>query len=238
MKPQTLCIIPARGGSKSIPKKNIVDLGGKPLISYVIEAAKKSGIVDRIVCTTDDEGIAKVARQYGAETPFLRPAELAQDDTPSLPVIEHALVWLEENEGNKPEYVLLLQPTDPFVMPRQIKDVFDLMLKKGADSGITMEAVPRTHHPYHVRHVTDDGYVEFIDQENHYTHPNRQSDPKRYGFANLYWFRRDAFLREKKIEVGKRVGVEIDPVTAHDINESFDLEIARILVKKLQSRTS
>lgn len=234
---ETLAIVPARGGSKSIPKKNIADLGGKPLISYCLKAAQESGVVDRIICTTDDEEIASVAKKYGAEIPFMRPAELAQDDTPSIPVIEHALEWLHENEGYKPEYVLLLQPTDPFVTPEQIRDVFNLIREKDADSGITMEAVPRTHHPYHVRHITKGGYIEFVDPKNHYKHPNRQMDPKFFGFANLYWFKRSKFLEEKKVEVGKRVGVEIDPATAHDINEPFDLEIARILVEKLKMKS-
>jgi len=197
-KHKTLGIIPARGGSKGIPRKNIVDLGGKPLISYAIAAMQKSGIVDRVIVTTDDKEIADVAEKYGAEIPFLRPKELAQDDTPTIPVIVHALSWLAENEDYTPEYVLLIQPTEPFVTSEQIKNVFSLMIEKKADSGITTVSLPRTHHPYHVRTIIDNGYLEFADEEQHYAHPNRQSDPKRFAFGNLYWFKRISILRNKR----------------------------------------
>ena len=115
----------------------------------------------------------------------------------------------------------------------QIDRLFELIKEKNADSGITMIPSPRIFHPYHVRRVADDGYLEFDNPEAHYKYPNRQSDPKRYAFGNLYWFRRETFLREKKIEAGKRVGLEIDPITAHDINTPLDLEIARVLADKL-----
>ena len=227
-------LIPLRGGSKSIPYKNIVNLGGRPLISYCIEAIRESRSVDRLIVTTDDSKIAKVAKKYGAEVPFLRPAELAQDNTPTLPVIEHALKWLDENENYRPDFVLLIQPTEPFVTAKQIDGLFNLMVSKKADSGITVVSVPRTNHPYHIRHLTDDGYLEHDNPELHRKHPNRQSDPKRYAFGNLYWFRRDKFLKERKIEVGRRVGLEIDPLTAHGIDDRSDLDLAKFLVRKIQ----
>lgn len=231
---ETVAIIPARGGSKSIPKKNIVDLGGKPLIVYAIEAMKRSRSVKRIIVTTDNEEIATIAKRFGAEVPFMRPKELAEDSTPTNPVIMHALLWLERNEKYRPEYVLLIQPTEPFVKSEQIDALYELVVSKKADSGITMIPVPRVFHPYHVRRLTEEGYLEFDNAEMHYKHPNRQSDPKRFAFGNLYWFRRDAFIREGKIEVGKRVGLEIDPVSAHDINTPTDFEFARFLVGKLK----
>ena len=120
----TLAIVPARGGSKSIPKKNIVDLGGKPLLSYSINAIKQSKSVSRVLVTTDDSLIANVAKDYKADVPFLRPKELAQDQTPTIPVIVHALQWLEEHEGSKPDYVLLVQPTEPFIRSEQFDDLF------------------------------------------------------------------------------------------------------------------
>lgn len=227
----TVAIIPARGGSKSIPKKNIVSLHGKPLIRYAIDAAKKSAQVKRVIVSTDSDEIAAVARACGAETPFVRPKELAEDTTPTIPVIVHTLEWLEKNEQYLPEYVLLLQPTEPFVKPEHIDQVLDLVIEKHADSGITMIPSPRIFHPYHVRKVNDEGFLEFAEEKNHYTHPNRQSDPPRYAFGNVYWFRRDAFMREKKIEVGKRVGVPIDPIFAHDINSPADLRMAELLLQ-------
>lgn len=228
----TVAIIPARGGSKSIPYKNIVDLGGKPLIAYSIEALKKSRVVERIIVSTDDKKIREVALRYGAEAPFVRPKNLAQDTTPTIPVIQHALLWLEKHENYKPEFVILAQPTEPFLKTAHVDSLFALMRKKKADSGITMVAVGRTHHPYHVRVISSGGFLDFENPELHYAHPQRQMDPKRYAFGNLYCFRRDLFLKELKIEVGKRVGFEISPAHAHDINTFFDLEIARMLLDK------
>ncbi len=118
---ETLAIIPARGGSKGIPRKNIRNFAGYPLIAWSIAAAKQSARVTRAIVSTDDEEIAAVARQFGAETPFLRPSEFAQDNTTDLPVFEHALKWLAEHEGYKPEMVVQLRPTSP-IRPRDCVD--------------------------------------------------------------------------------------------------------------------
>jgi CMP-N,N'-diacetyllegionaminic acid synthase len=229
-RPPTLALVPARGGSKSIPLKNIQRLGGRPLIEYALTAIAASGVVDRICVSTDDERIAEVARAAGAEVPFLRPTELAQDGTPAIDVVEHALEWLEREECYRPEYVLLVQPTEPFVRPEQIRDALELLLARRADSAITVVEVPRNYHPYHVRVLDGDGGLEFADEKAHYAHPTRQDDPPRWAFANLYWFRRDAFLRERRIETGKRVGLPVDAVSALDINTADDLRLAEALL--------
>jgi len=233
---ETLALIPARGGSKSIPQKNVADLAGKPLISYALAAAKKAVSVNRIIVSTDDEEIAIAARTHGAEVPFMRPSALAEDSTPTIPVVTHALECLAEHEGYKPDYVLLLQPTEPFVEACQIDEAFELMISRQADSAITMIVVPRIFHSYHVRRVNDQGNLVFDHPRLHYQHPNRQSDPKLFAFGNLYWFRRELFLRKRQIEVGKRVGLEIDPLSAFDINTPSDLEIARLLITKRTAR--
>ncbi|MEK7090871.1 MAG: acylneuraminate cytidylyltransferase family protein [Patescibacteria group bacterium] len=126
MNPKILGIITARGGSKGIPGKNIKLLSGKPLVVYTIEAAKKSASLDRIILTTDDEAIAKVAKQNGCEVPFMRPAELAKDDTPTMPVVQHALKWLAENENYGPDAVMILQPTSPLRQDFHIKEAVEL----------------------------------------------------------------------------------------------------------------
>ncbi|MGC2259479.1 MAG: acylneuraminate cytidylyltransferase family protein, partial [Candidatus Sulfotelmatobacter sp.] len=107
---QRLAIIPARGGSKGLPRKNLLLLAGKPLIACTIEAARVARSLQRIVVSTESPEIAEVARQYGADVPFLRPAELADDETPTLPVLKHVLVQLEATEGCTPDIVVLLQP--------------------------------------------------------------------------------------------------------------------------------
>ncbi len=112
-RPDVLAIIPARGGSKGIPRKNIREFAGYPLIAYSIAAGLKAETVTRVIVSTDDEEIAAVARNWGAETPFLRPAEFAQDNTLDLPVFQHALKWLAEHEGYRPEVVIQLRPTSP-----------------------------------------------------------------------------------------------------------------------------
>jgi CMP-N,N'-diacetyllegionaminic acid synthase len=224
---ETIAIIPARGGSKGIPRKNIVDLAGKPLLAYSIEAIKKSKAVRKIIVSTDDAEIAEIAKKYGAEVPFMRPAELAQDDTPARAVIDHAIKWVLENTFIRPEYILLAEATSPFIKSQQIDFLLDLMISKKADSGITMIPVPRMYHPYHIRKIGEDGFLELNDKEMHYTHPTRQSDPPRYAHGNMWWFRTDMFLKERKIEAGKAVGLEIDEISAWDINDKMNLEIAR-----------
>jgi YrbI family 3-deoxy-D-manno-octulosonate 8-phosphate phosphatase len=118
---ENLALIPARGGSKGIPRKNIRDFAGYPLVAWSIAAGLKSELVTRVIVSTDDDEIASVAREYGAETPFVRPKVFAQDDTTDLPVFEHALAWLKENEGYVPDVVVQLRPTSP-IRPNGLVD--------------------------------------------------------------------------------------------------------------------
>jgi CMP-N-acetylneuraminic acid synthetase len=130
-----VAIIPARGGSKSIPRKNIRLLNGVPLIAYSIEAAKRAHLVDRVIVSTDDEIIAEVAREWGAETPFLRPAELAGDAVTDFPVFEHVVRWLEFQENYRPDIVVQVRPTSPLRPPGLIDEAIQLLLERpGADS--------------------------------------------------------------------------------------------------------
>jgi len=224
-----LGLVPARGGSRSIPRKNIRPLVGRPLISHVLGAIVASGAVDRVVVSTDDEEIASVARAAGAKTPFVRPAELAGDEVSGIAVVEHALEWLASEEGYEPEFVLLVQPTEPFVRPEQIRAAFELLVERGADSAITTVEVPRNFHPFHVRAANEDGWLRFDRPDEHAAHPTRQSDPPRYAFGNLYWFRREAFLAERQVEPGRRVGLPIDPLSALDLNTEEDWRLAELL---------
>ena len=131
----TLAIIPARGGSKGIPRKNVRNFAGYPLIAWSIAAAKGSSLITRVIVSTDDEEIALVAREFGAETPFLRPAKFAEDNTTDLPVFEHALAWLAEHENYHPEIVVQLRPTSPIRPRRLVDDAINVLLDhKDADS--------------------------------------------------------------------------------------------------------
>ena len=133
--PSIVCIITARGGSKSIPRKNVLPLGGKPVIAWSIEAALQSPSVSRVIVSTDDEEIAEVSREWGAEVPFMRPAELAGDDTPHLAVMLHAIRWLESDQGTLPEFILLLQPTSPLRTSEDIEAAVRIAVEQNADSG-------------------------------------------------------------------------------------------------------
>jgi N-acylneuraminate cytidylyltransferase len=142
-----LALIPARGGSKGIPRKNIRNFAGYPLIAWSIAAAKHSELVTRIIVSTDDEEIAAVAREWGAETPFLRPAEFAQDKTTDLPVFEHALKFLEEIEGYHPDIVIQLRPTSP-IRPRGMVDNAIRILLNHPDADCVRGVVPAGQNPF------------------------------------------------------------------------------------------
>ncbi len=147
MKSKVLGIITARGGSKGIPGKNIKELAGKPLIAYTIEAAKESGIFDRVILSTDDESIAGVAKKNGCEVPFMRPAELATDSTPHIPVLQHAVEWLHAHEKYESDAVMILQPTAPLRTAIHIREAAALFESSDADSVVSVAEVPGHYHP-------------------------------------------------------------------------------------------
>ena len=147
MKPEILAIIPARGGSKGIPRKNIRNFAGYPLIAWSTAAAKQSKSATRIIVSTDDEEIAAVAREWGAETPFLRPVEFSQDNSTDLPLFDHALNWLAENENYKPEVVIQLRPTSP-VRPRGLVDAAVKILLDHKDADCVRGVVPAGQNPH------------------------------------------------------------------------------------------
>jgi CMP-N-acetylneuraminic acid synthetase len=155
---EVLALIPARGGSKSIPRKNILPFAGFPLIAYSIAAAMTAETVRRVIVSTDDVEIAEIARRYGAEVPFLRPAEIAEDHTPDLPVFQHALQWLDEHEGYNPDIVVQLRPTSPLRRTWHIDQaVFRLLEHPEADSVRTV-CIP-FQNPYKMWRIHSDGFL-------------------------------------------------------------------------------
>lgn len=228
-----LGLVPARGGSKGIKNKNIIDLAGKPLISYVIEALKKSAVVDKIVCTTDSELIADVARQYGAETPFLRPAELAQDNSPVYPALAHAVKTLEETGNYRADYIIIAQPTYPLMKPEQISAAVKLAEEKEADSVVTVVKLDHDCHPYNIRAILPDGRIKFWMDKEHYQFPTRQSKPGFYKFGNLIITSYNMLMTKGILEGEKNYPLEIDKSSSLDINVPEDLpEIEYILKSK------
>jgi len=152
---ETLAIIPARGGSKGIPRKNIRSFAGWPLIAWSIAAGRQAKTVTRVLVSTDDEEIAAVARQFGAETPFLRPAEFAQDNSTDLPLFEHALKWLAEHEKYKPEVVVQLRPTSP-IRPRDCVDNAVKILLSHPDADSVRGVVPAGQNPHKMWRLTNE----------------------------------------------------------------------------------
>lgn len=191
-----LGVITARGGSKSIPRKNIKGLCGKPLIAYTIAAAKESGVFDRIILSTDDREIADVAKCYGCEVPFMRAAELAQDTTPHLPVMQHAVQWLREHEGYEPDYVAILQPTAPLRQAFHLREAVELLKKTGADSVVSMVEIPGHHNPHWAVTVDEHGLGRLlVSGEPIRTRiPRRQNLPKAYAHSGAIYLFRTGFL--------------------------------------------
>ena len=180
---EVLVVIPARGGSKGIPRKNIRLLAGYPLIAYSIEIARQSSLVTRIIVSTEDEEIATIARELGAEVPFLRPSELAQDDTRDLPVFQHALKWLNENENYKPDVVVQLRPTTPIrerdSVDRAIKQMFD---HPSADS-VRAVVIPDKN-PFKMWTIRPDGMMKPLIQHDEI--PEAYNAP-RQALPEAYW---------------------------------------------------
>ena len=188
-----LGVITARGGSKGIPGKNIKPLAGKPLIAYTIEAAKESGVFDRVILSTDDDKIAEVARSYDCEVPFMRPAELAEDATPHLPVMQHALMRLQDYEGYKPDAVAILQPTAPLRRARHLREAVELFFKTGADSVVSVCEVPGHYNPHWQFRMGDGGRLSlFTGEEISAVIRRRQDLPATYARNGaIYLFKTD-----------------------------------------------
>lgn len=161
---KVLAIIPARGGSKGIPRKNIKQLAGKPLIAYSIEAAQAASGLDRVVVSTDDDEIAEISRSFGAEV-LMRPTHLAEDKTPTLPVLQHVVETLQA-DGYEPDAVMTLQPTSPLRTSVHIDEAIDLFKADDkADSLVSFVEVPHIYHPRSVMKANEDGYmVPFLDE--------------------------------------------------------------------------
>lgn len=236
---KVLGLIPARGGSKSIPKKNIKLFCGRPLIAWKIEAAIKSGVIGRLVVSTDDEEIAEAARHFGAEVPFLRPVELAQDTTPTLPVVQHVLAWLSQEEDYNPDTAVLLEPTSPAVQPFHIREAIDLFVKTGADSVVSVVAVPPEHHPHWQFTVGEHGRLSlFTGTPIRHIISRRQDLPKTYHRNGaLYVFKPRLVFDSHPSIYGDRIhAYQMDPHYSSDINNPEDWVEAEAAMQTILER--
>jgi CMP-N,N'-diacetyllegionaminic acid synthase len=206
-----LGLVPARAGSKGIPNKNARLLAGIPLLARAIRSGLDSGVINRVLLTTDSREFAELGMKAGAEVPFMRPPELARDDTPMLPVIQHAVRHLVA-EGWSPEIVVLLQPTAPFRQPQDImKAVRMLRDDPQADSVVSVEAVPDHHSPYFVMKVSDNRLLPFMTDGLKVT--RRQDAPKAYSRNGQFYVMRTRTLLEKNSIYGENC---LPYITSHE----------------------
>ena len=224
--PEVLAIIPARGNSKSIPRKNIKEFAGYPLIAYSIAAALQAETVTRVIVSTDNEEIASVARDFGAEVPFLRPAEFAQDQTADLPVFEHALTWLNENEKYESDVVIQLRPTSP-VRPKNCIDNAVSILLSHPDADCVRGVVLAGQNPYKMWHLDESsGHMQPLLSVAGLAEPYnaaRQSLPKTYWQTGHIDVIRTSSLLEKHSLTGDLIlPVMIDPRYTVDIDQPAD----------------
>lgn len=171
-----LGVVPARGGSKGVPRKNVADVAGKPLIAWTLEAARRAPSLTRVVVSTEDEEIAALCRRLGADVPFLRPAELAQDRTPTLPVVQHALAQAEAQDGRRYEAVVLLQPTTPLREAADIEQGVALLKATGAESVVSVVDVGG-YHPLRMKRFEGERLVNYVEQDGENMRPRQELPP-------------------------------------------------------------
>ena len=237
-KPTVLGVVTARAGSKGIPGKNTKLLSGKPLIAYTIEAALGSGVFDRLILTTDDERAAAVARELGCEVPFVRPAELSQDDTPHLPVMVHAAAWLRDHDGYLPEWTMILMPTSPLRQPRHIADAVGLALSSGADSVVSVDEMPAHYHPLRAITIDAHGWARlFVGDRPVRTRPlRRQGLPPVWVLNGAIYLFRTALLFdpvEATLYGDRVVPYAMAAPYGHNIDEPEDWAAAERLLSSL-----
>ena len=222
-----LGVVTARAGSKGLPGKNTRLLAGKPLVGYTIEAALASGAFDRLIVSTDDEQVTTVARQMGCEVPFLRPAALSADDTPHLPVMQHAVEWMRDHEHYRADWVMILMPTSPLRQPRHIVEAVDLAMRSGADSVVSVDEIPDHYHPHRAVTIDGDGWVRLFvgGQPVRHRPVRRQGMPKVWVFNGaIYLFRTSVLLDAPEPSLyGERVaGYVMPPPFGQNIDSPED----------------
>lgn len=228
-----IAIIPARGGSKGVPRKNIAPVAGRPLIAHTIESSLAARSIARTIVSTEDEEIAQVALQEGAEVPFRRPVELAADHTPTPDVLRHAILWLEE-QGETLDAVVLLQPTSPMRGVDNIDRACRLFEESNADTLISVLPVPFDHHPSWVFLDGPDGTVE--PALGRPVPPQRQAlSPAWFRDGSIYIIRKEIIVEETSVFGDKIVPFPVDPVNTVNIDRPEDLVKADQLLSALQS---
>ena len=217
-----LLIIPARGGSKRIPKKNIKNFCGKPIIAWSIQTAKESKCFDKIIVSTDDDQIANLAQKYGAEVPFMRPKELSDDYTATVPVISHAIEWQIAND-HKPMYVCCIYPTAPFIKTTDLQRGLRILKKSNSDY-----AFSATDYPYPIQRsfrISKNNTLEMFYPE-HYNSRSQDLEEAFHDAGQFYWGLTDAWLDDRPIFSEKSSPILISRKRVQDIDTPEDWQVA------------
>lgn len=228
-----LAIIPARGGSKGLPRKNIKLFFNKPLLAWTIKEAKRSRYIDRTIVSTDDKEIAMIAKQYGAEVPFMRPKYLAVDTTPDQPVFIHALTWLDENEGYTPDIIVDLRATTPLKTSKIIDAVIKEIVDSSANIVRTMSKVPASYHPYWLYTLSKTNTASLYSNIDIGKFYRRQLLPPLYrinGVAAV--FTTEVILRGDILRDKKMRGFVINEKYAVDIDIERDFKFCEFLLSR------
>ena len=227
---RVLGIVPARGGSKGVPRKNIRLLNGKPLLQYTADAALGSRRLSQVILSTEDTEIAEVGRRCGLQVPFIRPVELAQDDTPSLPVAQHALRWMEDH-GELFDAVCLLQPTCPLRGPEVVDSCIELFVDRRADAVITVIPVPAEYNPHWVFFRDDNGFLRLTTGEINPITRRQALPPAFIRDGAVYVTRRSVLIEENSLYGRNSVGYLMDPTQSVNIDGVDDWERAEQLLR-------
>ena len=222
-------LITARGGSKGIPGKNIKLLAGKPLIAWTIQAALESSIFDRTIVSTDDDNISQICSKLGAEVPFKRPDELAQDDSPHIDAVVHAIEWLNHNCNYYPEYVMLLQPTSPLRTVEDIKNAIELLIKNNADSIISVS--PTTVHPYLMKQINEEGLLlDFVEKPESYL-PRQLHPPVYHVNGAIYLIKTDIILQQRTFSPENTFPYLMPMERSLDIDTLWDFYLGNLILQ-------
>jgi len=226
-----LGIIPARGGSKRIPKKNIFPLLGKPLIYYTIHAAHQSRFLKRLIVSSDDDEILAISRRFGAETPFVRPDHLSGDDIPTVDVLLHALEFLKKEENYSPDIVVILEPTSPLRRTEDIDRGLMIHTKTGTDTVVSVVKTDHCH-PMKAKTITNGLLVDYYQKETEGT-PRQDLPPVYFRNGAFYSIKRDYLMKNRKLYGGKVVPFEMPVERSVDINSLYDMKIAECFLKEI-----
>lgn len=230
---KVLGLIPARGGSKGVPRKNVRILNGKPLLAYTAEAALNAEHLARVILSTDDEEFADIGRNLGLDVPFMRPPELAEDTTPTLPVVQHALLTLER-AGDRYDAVCLLQPTNPLRRTEDVDACIEILATSGADSVVSVLQVPHEYNPKWVYWKNDSGQLRLVTGD---AEPisRRQDLPSAYHRdGSVYVSRRDTVVEGNSLYGNTVFGYEVDYCDSVNIDSEQDWARAE---EKLRTRS-